>query len=66
MQKIEILDQSAQQKSLLLEPNTYDKWRGPGCVQIPLLMEPKAYGKWRAHGYRAWRDFFKKIKNIEN
>ena len=45
---------------MLSEPNAYDKWRGPGCVQIPLLTEPKAYDKWRAHGHRVWRAFFQK------
>ena len=58
LKNTKVFDQSAHRKTLLLEPKAYDKWRGPGCVQIPLLMEPKAYDKWRANGYRVWRDFF--------
>ena len=56
----EVFDQSAHRKTLLSEPNAYDKWRGPGCVQIPLLTEPNAYDKWRAHGHRVRRAFFQK------
>ncbi len=55
-----VFDQSAHRKTLLLEPNAYDKWRGPGCVQIPLLTEPNAYDKWTAHGHRVRRAFFQK------
>ena len=59
-----VFDQSAHRKTLLLEPNAYDKWRGPGCVQIPLLTEPNAYDKWRAHGHRVRRAFFQKKKLV--